>query len=146
MTSPKRAGRPGAISSIGLTGAPAAAAPVAVPPPANLPPLADVPAPPLKPVPTQQQVRDGVASRPHDPVTSSRVRFSAPPAVSDTTTSYTLRMHVEDAEEVDELRAKLRRWAGRRALDQAEVVRVLLRLAIDDDSVRAALVSELTKS
>jgi hypothetical protein len=79
-------------------------------------------------------------------VTSARARFSAPPATADTTTSYTLRMHVDDADEVDELRKRLRRFTGRRALDQAEVIRVLLRLAIDDDRVRAALVHELTPS
>lgn len=143
MTGPKRAGRPGGISSIGLTGAPATASPVA---PATLAPLPDVPTPPLAPVPSQQQVKDSVASRPHEPVTSARARFSAPPATADTTTSYTLRLHVDDADEVDELRRRLRRWTGRRSVDQAEVVRVLLRLAIDDDRVRAALVAELTTS
>jgi hypothetical protein len=86
-----------------------------------------------------------VSPRPHEPVTS-RARFTAPPATADTTTSYTLRLHVDDAEEVDELRAKLRRRTGRRGLDQAEVIRVLLRLAIDDEAVRAALVSELADS
>jgi len=137
MTGPKRAGRPGGISSIGLTGAPATAAPVApVPPPASPTPV---------PVPTQQAKAD-VSSRRHEPVTSARARFSAPPATADTTTSYTLRMHVDDADEVDELRKRLRRFTGRRALDQAEVIRVLLRLAIDDDRVRAALVHELTPS
>jgi DNA repair protein RadC len=55
-------------------------------------------------------------------------------------------MHVDDADEVDELRKRLRRFTGRRALDQAEVIRVLLRLAIDDDRVRAVLVHELTTS
>jgi hypothetical protein len=97
------------------------------------------------PVPPQQ-MRDDVSSQPHEPVTSARARFSAPSATSDTTAAYTLRMHVDDADEVDELRKRLRRFTGRRALDQAEVIRVLLRLAIDDDRVRAALVHELTKS
>lgn len=146
MTGPKRASRPGGISSIGLTGAPATAAPVAVPPPTTLPPLPDEPLPPLAPVPTQQQVKDSVASQRREPVTSSRTRFSAPSATADTTTSYTLRMHVDDADEVDELRTRLRRFTGRRALDQAEVIRALLRLAIDDDRVRAALVHDLTTS
>lgn len=77
---------------------------------------------------------------------TSRARFSAPPATADTTAAYTLRLHADDAEEVDLLRTRLRRWTGRRNVDQAEVIRVLLRLAIDDDSVRAALVSELTTS
>lgn len=87
-----------------------------------------------------------MSSRRHDVVTSPRARFTAPPATADTTTSYTLRLHADDAAEVDELRARLRRWTGRRSLDQAEVVRALLRLAIDDDAVRAALVDELTTS
>ena len=101
--------------------------------------------PAVTPVP-KQTAKKPVTSRPHEPVTSARARFSAPPATADTTTSYTLRMHVDDADEVDELRKRLRRFTGRRALDQAEVVRVLLRLAIDDDRVRAALVHELTPS
>lgn len=75
----------------------------------------------------------------------ARARFSAPPATADTTTSYTLRMHVDDAEEVDRLRSSLRRRTGRRSIDQAEIIRVLLRLAIDDAAVRGALLSELTK-
>jgi hypothetical protein len=79
-------------------------------------------------------------------VASARARFSAPPATADTTSSYTLRLHIDDADEVDELRKRLRRWTGRRSVDRAEVVRALLRLAIDDDRVRAALVSELTES
>jgi hypothetical protein len=79
-------------------------------------------------------------------VTSSRARFTAPPATAETTTSYTLRLHVDDADEVDELRKRLRKRTGRRALDQAEVIRALLRLAIDDDSVRTALTNELTSS
>ena len=77
---------------------------------------------------------------------TSRERFAAPPATADTTSSYTLRLHVDDAQEVDELRARLRRATGRRALDQSEILRVLLRLAVDDEAVRAALVSELTTS
>lgn len=136
MTGPKRAGRPGGISSIGLTGAPAAAAPVAPAPVSPSP----APVPP-------QQVKEDVSSRRREPVTSeARARFSAPPATADTTSSYTLRMHVDDADEVDELRKRMRRRTGRRSIDQAEIIRVLLRLAIDDAAVRGALLSELTKS
>lgn len=79
-------------------------------------------------------------------MTSSRERFTAPPATANTTTSYTLRLHVDDAQEVDELRARLRRSTGRRALDQSQILRALLRLAVDDEAVRAALVNELTTS
>lgn len=101
--------------------------------------------PAVTPVP-KQATKKPVTSRPHEPATSARARFSAPPATADTTTSYTLRLHVDDAAEVDELRARLRKRTGRRALDQAEVIRILLRLAIDDEAIRAALVSELTTS
>ena len=77
-------------------------------------------------------------------MTSKRARFTAPPAAAETTTSYTLRLHVDDAEEVDRLRASLRRVAGRRSLDQAEIIRILLRLAVEDQAVRLALLKELS--
>lgn len=80
------------------------------------------------------------------PAPSARVRFAAPPAAGPDTASYTLRWHQDDAAEADELRAKLRKDTGRRALDQSAVIRALLKLAIDDDGVRAALVGELTTS
>ncbi len=141
-SSPKRSGRPGGISTIGLTGAPATAAPVA-PPTTPPPPFPDVPTPPLAPVPSQKAAE--VKAR-GEAVTSPRARFTAPPATADTTSSYTLRLHVDDAQEVDELRARLRKRTGRRALDQSEILRGLLRLAVDDEAVRAALINVLTTS
>lgn len=123
---PKRAGRPGAINSIGLTGAPAAAAPVA-------PVARQAPAP----IPAPSAPLD--ADRPVP-------RFEAPSATAPSTTSYTLRLHQADAAEVDLLRVRLRGETGRRNLDQAAIVRTLLRMAIDDDTIRAALLRELKTS
>jgi hypothetical protein len=123
-----RSKRAGAISSIGLTGAPSQASPIA----------GDVELFPEVPTP-----REPVKPRRHEPVTSRR-RFEAPPATSSGTTSYTLRLDVADADEVDELRTALRRTTGRRALDQSAIIRALLTLAIDDDAVRSALVRVLS--
>ncbi|NUR04314.1 MAG: hypothetical protein HOY79_49775 [Streptomyces sp.] len=77
------------------------------------------------------------------PAPVARVRFGAPPAAGPDTASYTLRWHADDAAEADELRTALRKQTGRRSLDQSAVIRALLKLAIDDQAVRAALVDEL---
>ena len=57
--------------------------------------------------------------------------------------AYTLRLDIAEAAEIDALGLALRREAGRRTLGRSEVIRALLRLAANDDAVRAALVREL---
>lgn len=121
MATAKRAG---AIASFGLTGAPAKATPIT-----------EIPA----------QSTEPTTSRRHEP-TGPRARFDAPAASSREMVQGTLRLHQDDAAEVDELRAALRRETGRRTLDQSAIIRALLKLAIDDADVRATLVRGLTTS
>jgi len=135
---PRRAGRPGAISSIGLTGAPSTASPVAPVVPQQSPEPA---APPAEAVVTPRR-RDVTSSRQTSP---ARIRPGSPPkATADTTVSYTLRLDRRESMDIDRLGLDLRYETGRRTLDRSEVIRTLLRLASTDKQVRAALVAELT--
>lgn len=120
MTS--RSGRPSAIRSIGLIGAPAAAAQI-----------------------SEGPVEAVVTPRRHDAMTPQQQpeRSRTPRAGADTTVAYTLRLDIAEAAEIDALGLALRREAGRRTLGRSEVIRALLRLAANDDAVRAALVREL---
>jgi hypothetical protein len=125
--SPRRSGRPSAISSVGLTGAPSTASAVA-------------------PLP-EARTEAPVTPRPRDVVTSRRPRTSsAPSATAETTVSYTIRFDQDESSNIDELMIRLKRAAGRRTLDRSEVIRTLLRLADENAAVRAALVDELTPS
>lgn len=132
---PKRSGRPGAISAIGLTGAPASAAPIG----------GDVVTSRGHEA-TTSRPRDVTSSRPRD-VTgerrSSQVRGSAPAAA--TAVSYTLRLAPDDADALDDLVRALGREAGRRRLDKSEVMRALLDLTRTDDDVRARLLAALRR-
>ncbi len=57
--------------------------------------------------------------------------------------SYTLRMTEDEADALDDLIRAIRRPAGRRRLDKSDAIRALLRLAQRDDTIRAALITEL---
>lgn len=139
MTSqPRRAGRPGAISSIGLTGAPSTASPVApaVPQQQNPEPAA----PPVAEAIVTPRRRDVTSPSP----ASTRIRPGSPPkATADTTVSYTLRLDQRESMDIDRLGIDLRYETGRRTLDRSEVIRTLLRLASTDPKVREVLVAEL---
>ena len=142
MTPPARRGRPSAISTIGLTGAPPAAAPLA-------PPAPEPPAP--------SDDHDVTTSRRHEPATS-RPRDVKAPRPRDVKTSppgetagqrvtrpvsYTVRLSEDEADDADDLTRALRRATRRRRLDRSEVTRALLSLARTDDAVRALLVERL---
>lgn len=132
---PKRAGRPGAISAIGLTGAPAAPAPIG----------SDVVTSRGHEA-TTSRPRGVTSSRSHDvtaPQQSPQVRGSAPAAA--TAVSYTLRLAPVDADALDDLVRALGREAGRRRLDKSELIRALLDLTRTDDDVRARLLAALRR-
>lgn len=134
---PRRAGRPGAISSIGLTGAPSTASPVAPVVPQQAPEPA---APPVEVTVTPRR-RDVTKSQ---GTSSTRIRPGSPPrATAETTVSYTLRLDRRESMDIDRLGIDLRYETGRRTLDRSEVIRTLLRLASTDSKVREALVAEL---
>jgi hypothetical protein len=65
-----------------------------------------------------------------------------PPAVADAIPT-TVRFDIEEALEVDRFVMDLRDAAYRRTLDKAEVIRELLRLAREDDTVRRRLLRRL---
>lgn len=101
MTPPSRRARPSMISTVGLTGAPSAATPVAG---------------------STNRRQEMPESRP-----SAERRLS-----------YTLRFEEEESIRIDEFVLELRRHLKRR-LDRSDIIRVLLRLAIDDPQVREIL-------
>ena len=146
MTPPRRRARPSAISTIGLTGAPPAAAPVTGPEQAerrnaieNAPPTGDdldVTTSRAHDV-TGSRRRDVTAPRPHEPTTS-------PPAV-ERPVSYTVRFSLDELDQVDELTRALRRDTGRRRLDRSEITRTLLALASTDERIRTRLAKALTR-
>lgn len=120
MSAARRAGRPSAITTLGLTGAPGAPAHVGTP---------TGPAGAVGPAP------DAVTPRPPDTTGEPE-----PPPVA-----YTVRLSPDEAHDSDTLLLDLRRTLARR-LDKSAVVRALLHLARTDPAVRAALLAELRRT
>ncbi len=88
---------------------------------------------------------DVVAPRRHDATTPKappRPRRRGAPRAEDAV-ALTVRFDPEESEEIDLLVLELRREAGRRRLDKAEVVRELLRLTQEHAGTRRALLRRL---
>lgn len=132
---PSRKGRPSAISSIGLTGAPSAAASVASP--AESPQVEDL------------RRQDAETSRRQDAETSRRQDIETPrrrdastASPGDGTVAFTLRLTADEALDLDELQLDFRR-ALRRRVDKAGIFRTLLVLAADDPDLRKRVADQL---
>jgi len=148
---PRRRARPSTISTIGLTGAPPAAAPVAPEPdgptPAERGNAIESALPEPSPTPdldvTTSRGHDVTTSRGHEPTTSRRHGATTSPPAVERPVSYTVRLSVDELDAADELVRDLRRATGRRRIDRSEVIRALLALASTDERTRTRIGRDL---
>lgn len=140
---PARKGRPSAISSIGLTGAPSAAASVAsssASPQVDNVRRHDV---------TTSGPRDASTSISHDVATSKHLDVQASsqrnvaPAAGDGSVAFTLRLTADEAIDLDELQLEFRRTLRRR-VDKAAIFRALLVLAAADPDLRQRMADQIS--
>lgn len=118
-----RRARPSAISTIGLTGAPATASTIsgsAAPP--------EHAGQSMAPAVSDQDVS---TSRRHDATTAGE------------TVAYTLRLTPAESLDLDDLVLQLRRAAGGRRLDKSTLIKALINLTSSNPGVRDALISQL---
>lgn len=81
-----------------------------------------------------------MTSRPRD-VARPKTREAV--TSSPTKISYSVRLTTDEADASDDLVRDMRRALGRRAIEKSDVIRALLGLAQDDETVRAALIAAL---